>query len=391
MLAFIKEKITLWEYLKNAAKPVVLYGTGDGADKVIAHLAVRNIEIAGVFASDEFVRGQQFYGHKVRKYSELLLLDKPVIVLICFASELPEQLERFYRLAQIHETYAPHVPVFAGDELTDFAWLAKHERDLQKVYDNLADDFSRQVFAAILNYRISGKITYLKECTTNRSTDLEELFVFGNEEVYVDAGAFTGDTVEEFLHLTDRKYKRIFAVEPDPKNFKKLNAYVRDNKLASVVTVQAGAWSGCGSLELTGSGGRQSTLFANEKRERLDKKLQDGAAAGLTICDNTAIKNRKVKRQQVPVVTVDRVLENEHAGYMKFDVEGVEREALTGAGKHLVPDQKGALPKLLIAAYHHDGDIFTLPQLLWQIQPAYKVYLRKHPYIPAWEINIFAK
>ena len=38
MLPFIKEENTLWEYLKTAGKPVVLYGTGDGADKVIAVL-----------------------------------------------------------------------------------------------------------------------------------------------------------------------------------------------------------------------------------------------------------------------------------------------------------------------------------------------------------------
>ena len=50
MLSFIKETRTLWEYLKSAGKPIVLYGTGDGADKVIAcleaeglaHCAVRN-------------------------------------------------------------------------------------------------------------------------------------------------------------------------------------------------------------------------------------------------------------------------------------------------------------------------------------------------------------
>jgi hypothetical protein len=29
--------------------------------------------------------------------------------------------------------------------------------------------------------------------------------------------------------------------------------------------------------------------------------------------------------------------------------------------------------------------------LLWKLQPEYKIYLRKHPYVPAWEINIFAK
>ncbi|MBQ7416530.1 MAG: FkbM family methyltransferase, partial [Acidaminococcaceae bacterium] len=108
MLSFIREKNTLWKYLKTAGKPIVLYGTGDGADKVIACLEAEGLGVSGICASDEFVWGQQFHGFTVGKYSELLYRKEPVIALICFASELPEQLERFYELARVHETYAPH-------------------------------------------------------------------------------------------------------------------------------------------------------------------------------------------------------------------------------------------------------------------------------------------
>ena len=52
MLPFIKETTTLWQYLKNAGRPVVLYGTGDGADKVLARLAAEGITVSAVFASD---------------------------------------------------------------------------------------------------------------------------------------------------------------------------------------------------------------------------------------------------------------------------------------------------------------------------------------------------
>jgi len=27
---------------------------------------------------------------------------------------------------------------------------------------------------------------------------------------------------------------------------------------------------------------------------------------------------------------------------------------------------------------------------MWQLVPEYKVYLRKHPYVPAWELNFLA-
>ena len=380
MLPFINEENTLWEYLKTAGKPVVLYGTGDGADKVLARLAETGVPVSGIFASDEFVRGQQFHGFTVRTYSELLALRETVIVLIAFASELPDVLERFYKLASVHETYAPHVPVFSGEETVTAAWIKKYERELQMVYERLADAVSRETFASVLNYKLSGKLSYLQACTTNRAEDLKTIFSFGGEETYLDLGAYNGDTVQEFLQLTRGRYKKIVALEPDPKNYKKLTDFVRQYELKNVTCLQAGVWNDCGSLELTGNGGRQSTFWEADRSGFATQNLSQ-----------TGSMKKKIKKQQVTVVSVDTVLGNDHADYMKFDVEGVEKEALEGAAGHLAPDGNGALPKLLVAAYHHDEDLFALPLLLWKLQPEYKIYLRKHPYVPAWEINIFAK
>ena len=380
MLPFINEENTLWEYLKTAGKPVVLYGTGDGADKVLARLAETGVPVSGIFASDEFVRGQQFHGFTVQAYSELLASREKVIVLIAFASELPDVMERFYKLASVHETYAPHVPVFSGEETVTAAWIKKYERELQTVYERLADAVSRETFASVLNYKLSGKLSYLQACTTNRTEDMRTIFSFGREETYLDLGAYNGDTVQEFLLLTHGRYKKIIALEPDPKNYKKLTDYVRQYELKNVTCLQAGVWNDCGSLELNGKGGRQSTFWEADRSGFATQPLSQ-----------TCSMKKKIKKQQVTVVSVDAVLGNDHADYMKFDVEGVEKEALEGAAGHLAPDGNGALPKLLVAAYHHDEDLFALPLLLWKLQPEYKIYLRKHPYVPAWEINIFAK
>lgn len=91
------------------------------------------------------------------------------------------------------------------------------------------------------------------------------------------------------------------------------------------------------------------------------------------------------------VESLDHLLGLARVDYAKLDVEGVEAEALRGMKDHLVPDGDGRLPQLLVAAYHHDDDLFRLPLLLWRLQPAYRVYLRKHPYVPAWELNFFCR
>ena len=61
MLEKIKEQ-NVWETLKNDNKPVVLYGMGLGAEKIMDTLAQYGVEIADIFASDEFVRGHSFRG-----------------------------------------------------------------------------------------------------------------------------------------------------------------------------------------------------------------------------------------------------------------------------------------------------------------------------------------
>ena len=255
----------------------------------------------------------------------------------------------------MHETVAPHLPLFPGDETVSFDWLQQHQQELQQVYDNLADDWSRDVFAASLNYKLSGKLHYLWQSETERLKDLQSIFSWIEEETYADLGAYNGDTIREFLQLTNNKYNRIFAAEPDRRNYKKLSAYLEASGLSDIKIFERAIWKETAELSFSDSGGRQSTLLTGQ-------------------------------RHIVQAVDIDTLLEDERVTYIKMDVEGAEMEALKG-GKEQIKRNK---PKLFIAAYHHDADIFLLPLFMWQLVPEYKVYLRKHPYVPAWELNFLA-
>ena len=56
----------IWNYLKNSELPIVLYGMGDGADKVLSAFEKHNIKARAVMASDAYVRGQSFHGFTVK-------------------------------------------------------------------------------------------------------------------------------------------------------------------------------------------------------------------------------------------------------------------------------------------------------------------------------------
>ena len=98
---------------------------------------------------------------------------------------------------------------------------------------------------------------------------------------------------------------------------------------------------------------------------------------------NSVIGNGTV----IDAYTVDTLASGDNITYIKMDIEGEEINAVHGAQKTL----KRCKPKLNIAAYHKNADIFAIPILLKSIVPDYKIYLRHHPYIPAWDTNYYVK
>ena len=74
---------------------------------------------------------------------------------------------------------------------------------------------------------------------------------------------------------------------------------------------------------------------------------------------------------------------NEDFTFIKFDVEGQELSAINGAVNTIKKQ-----PKMLISAYHRSEDIFALPLQINAITPDYKLYLRRYPYVPAWDIEL---
>ena len=48
MLNFMQEKLSVWELLRQTEKPIVLYGMGNGADKIIDWCEANEVQVQGV-------------------------------------------------------------------------------------------------------------------------------------------------------------------------------------------------------------------------------------------------------------------------------------------------------------------------------------------------------
>lgn len=346
MFDFLENKVSVWDRVVTAKRPIMLYGMGDGAEKIMRVLDGKGVKVAEIFASDEFVRGHSWNGYKVRKFSEITAMYDEFIILVAFGVHDEPTMERIYKMSENYELYAPDVPV-VGDGLFDFDFVSEHFNELNDVYNLLADEQSKKVFENTLLYKITGEVRYLKLMETEPCEVYKNLLCPSGNEHYVDLGAYDGDTIREFLHFAKGAGK-ITALEPDARNFRKLL-----EKTEGVNAINAGAWSSDTEMEFSTRGGRNS---------------------------------RVGKGKAIEMRSLDSVLNGERADIIKFDVEGAEREALYGAENTI----KAYKPKLFCAVYHRNEDVFSLPLLIKELNPDYKIYLRHYPYIPAWETNVIA-
>lgn len=355
MLDWISRNETWLDRLQRAHIPVVLYGMGNGADKIFELLDARQVAVADVFASDEFVRGQIFHGFQVKRYRDILAKygRRGCIVVLAFATSLPEVMGRIRQIGEEQELIVPDLPV-VGTEIFDLAYVERMEERIAQCYQIMADGQSRSVFAGLCNFRLSGKLSDLDRMETP-VREAYELLEIGRQERYLDLGAYDGDTLRELLEIAGG-YDRAIALEPDPKNYAKLERFAMESNLRSVHLIQAAASRETRRLSFEDRAGRNSALSG------------DGRSA-------------------VQAYAVDELPCCRDLSYVKLDIEGAEADAIWGM-KNLLMARK---PKLRVCAYHRTQDFFDLPLLIKQINPDYRCHLRKHPYIPGFEVNLYAK
>lgn len=338
----------VWTALAECREPIVLYGMGNGADKVLDAFKKRNIRAAGVMASDDFCRYQDFRGFTVKKESDFTRELGAFTVALCFGSSLPEVMGHIEDVARRHTLLIPNVPV-VGDSLMDDSFIERYRGEIESACALLADEQSRRVYKGALDFIYTGRLAYLKAIESDKDEVFRDILRLNNER-YLDLGAYRGDTADEFLRYTDG-YESILAVEPNPKNYQKLREHLKAIENANAVN--AGIADREGVMYVTKGGGRMAALSADNGVE-------------------------------VPVTTVDAL--NASPTYIKVDIEGMESAMLDGAVRTIREHQ----PKLNLAAYHRSEDFFSLVLRLHEINPDYQIYLRKHPYIPCWDLNIYA-
>ncbi len=348
--------------MRTCGKPIVLYGMGNGADKILMQMERHGISVSDFFASDDFVRGQCFHGKEVLSYSAVQKKYDDMLIVIAFGSSRPELLARFAELAATYETIAPDVPI-AGDTCFTYPYYLAHYTDFVQTYQLLADDASRVLYCDLIAYKISGKLAYLFRSTTTEELVDREILHPETIEHYADLGAYNGDTVRQLI-LRAPHLKTVYAMEPDARNYKKLAAYAAQETRTAVYPFPYAAWSTQETLSFCAEGNRNSSAAQNE-------------TSGIAVSQG--------KTCTVEAAALDTVLAGKPVDFIKYDVEGAEQKALLGSRQTIVQQH----PRLLVSLYHRTEDLYALPQIIVSMAPSYQLYLRRFPSVPAWDINLY--
>lgn len=189
-------------------------------------------------------------------------------------------------------------------------------------------------------------------------------FMTCEDEIFIDAGCFDLSSSLE-LRRRCRHLKKVYAFEPDPKNYQKCLERKEETGFHEAEIFPLGLWSK-----------RDTLLFCADGTE------------GAHICQETPKQTTREAGTDcaISVVPMDEIVDPaDEVTTIKMDLEGAELEALKGA-RHTIVRCK---PKLAISIYHKPEDMWILPLYVKELAPEYRLYIRHHS-IGQWDTVLYA-
>lgn len=252
-------------------------------------------------------------------------------------------------------------------ELIQNVFTAKHSsefflEEVQKILDAyflLEDEESREIYVESICNKIAPQFAtkVFGELQSDGEYFNHGIFQLGEEECYVDAGAYNGDTVVKFIQSVNNKYKKVYAFELDKDCYEMMNKNLEKYNDERIKLFCMGLYKQTKTISIGGY---------------LEGRYIEDTVTRITDTGK--------------VVALDDILKNEQVTFIKMDIEGSELEALEGA-KEILCNQK---PKLAISAYHKLEDIWQIPLYLNSLNPEYHFYLRHHQ-PNAWDTDLYVK
>jgi len=328
--------------VKKANQLLVLFGAGEFGNLIYNYLKEAEIKVDYFCDNDYLKWGQYLYGLKVVSPNELSAISDRVNLLI--TSAFYDEIENQLTTKGFNNIY--YLPLIFSQ---------KYSREDIKIADNkidelmgfLEDDKSKQIIKKLIECRLTNNFIPMGSVADNACLQYfdPDIIKLTGEEVFVDGGAYSGDTINSLLSTTKGCFKMIHGFEPDEKTYHKLvDNLSRINDFNKIKLNQKGLYN---------KNTKIGFAFTNNMGSRIDERLENN----------------------IKVVSLDQYLaKSEDVSFIKMDIEGAEKEAILGAKRVILKFK----PKLAISIYHKPEDLWEIPLLIKSINPHYQIYIRHY-------------
>lgn len=328
----------------------IIYGAGYNGKLLFEMLQEKNISVEAFYDDDVCRQGSIYCGKNIITQQQLLSYNTLDVNIIISSMYIGQILLKIERLGLVH-VYTVIEKLLEKDTL-DFQFEKyKNNKPILNKLDKLIqcsnDQLTKRYFDTIRKTINSGKairdIVDLYQGEKQYFLDTFKGKLDGL--VFLDAGAYTGDTVRELLS-EKIDVKKIYCFEADKENFIKLEKFCNENlPYERYSCINAALWDEKKYL----------AMKFNNYNARVDEEGTE-----LT----------------VKTVTIDDFFSEEHVNFVKMDIEGAEKRALKGGMKTIKRDR----PIMAISIYHGVEDIVDIPIMLMEELENYDFLVRHHSY-----------
>lgn len=344
-------------------RAVAVFGAGDSAERCFANPVHKEGNIRYFIDDTPEKRGAAFMGWPVITTEQARELCRDFLILIC--SDSPKNSRTMYQVLCEHPIDGADVCLYASYH------FCRHAGEVLTVYDMLEDPLSKATYADMILYRM-GERPRDQAYTCSLASQYFAIPQFSDirfDEVFVDCGAYVGDTFERFLANRSGNFQSYYAFEPDARNFEAFRT--RMERLEREWSIPEG------KIHLVPCGVGDKSCHLSADSQRLDDKKPDWSAFEL-------LSHTETVSGGVPVCTVDEYFAQQPITFLKADIEGFEERMLRGARAVIRRDR----PKLAVCLYHNPSDMYRLPLLIKEYCPEYKFLIRQH-YFSWWETVLY--
>jgi FkbM family methyltransferase len=253
----------------------------------------------------------------------------------------------FWKYADL---FLPHYTIDLPHRVYDQA------REVTRAAELWSDDASRFEYLAQLRWRLLSDFDVLPHPVQPPTYFPRDLFELREQELFVDCGAYDGDTIKILREQPSGSSASVCAFEADRNNFEKLEktvASMTNNASITIYNLAVGASNGSVMLRALGS---QASYVSQ--------------SAGDTLVD---------------CVTLDDKLGDLEPTFVKMDIEGAELDALKGASNII----RCGTAVFAICTYHQQDHLWKIPLFIQSLRHDYRFYLRPH-LLEGWDLVCYA-